>query len=129
MTIDVPVFARGHFWEEPPPDSEEFWAYRDRPACEPGEPLLFRFDGQIVASAVCSRIEEPGASECEGTGRFKNGWKVFWAPESFQDLRQPSTVCTRCGGGGRYMRQDAPRAGERFRYVMTDCPCGQGAGR
>lgn len=129
MTIDVPEFARGHFWEEPPPDSEEFWSFRDRPSIEPGETLLFRFGHEQVASAVCSRIEPPGESECESSGRFRNGWKVFWDPASFRDLRAPSNapqVCRRCGGTGRYLREVAPLPGERFRCVMTECPCGAG---
>jgi hypothetical protein len=92
MNINVPPQARDHFWEEPPEGSQEFWSFRFPPPCKPGDPLLFRFDGKVVASAVCDRIEAPGQSACEGTGRFKAGWKVFWTAESFRDLRTPTEV-------------------------------------
>lgn len=51
--------------------------------------LTFKFDGVPVASAVVWRIEAPGQSKCAGTGRFGNGHKVYWRPESFKDLRPP----------------------------------------
>lgn len=87
VNINVPQFARGHFWEEPPEGSEEFWSFRFPPPCRVGDPLIFKFDGIPVALAVVSRIEKPGQSVCEGTGRFGNGHKVFWSPDSFVDLR------------------------------------------
>jgi hypothetical protein len=87
VNINVPAFARDHFWEEPPPGHHEFWSFRFPPPCKEGDPLTFKFDGKPVACAVVSHIERPGASECEGTGRFRSGWKVFWSPESFIDLR------------------------------------------
>jgi hypothetical protein len=88
MNINVAPFARQHFWEEPPPGSEEFWAFRFPPPCKVGDPLVFRFDGAPVARAVVSRIEQPGRTRCDGTGRFSSTWNVFWTPESFEDLRQ-----------------------------------------
>jgi hypothetical protein len=87
MNINVPAFARDHFWEEPPPDSMEFWSFRFPPPCKVGDPLYFRFDGKIVAEAVVHRIEKPGESSCDATGKFKSGWKVCWTPESFIDRR------------------------------------------
>lgn len=87
MRINVPPAAQAHFWEEPPPGSVEFWAFRFPPRCSEGERLSFRFDGQEVASAVVSRIERPGQSACAGTGRYGNLWKVFWDPRSFVDRR------------------------------------------
>lgn len=87
MNINVPDFAMDHFWEEPPAGSWEFWSFRFPPPCKVGDVLNFRMHGMIVASAVCARIEKPGESKCEGTGRFERGWKVFWTPESFVDLR------------------------------------------
>jgi hypothetical protein len=87
MNINVPESAQGHFWEEPPEGSEEFWAFRFRPPCQVGDELIFRFDGQPIARAKVSRIEVPGQSECTGSGLFRNRWKVFWRPESFEDLR------------------------------------------
>lgn len=89
MNINVPIWAREHFWEEPPPGCCEFWAFRWCPPCREGEELVFRFDGVPVARAICGYIEQPGASACLQTGRFKSGWKVFWRPETFVDLRVP----------------------------------------
>ena len=88
MNINVPPQARDHFWEEPPPGSHEFWSFRFPPPCKVGDRLVFRFDGVMVAEAVCSRIEAPGESECESTGRFRRGYKVYWNPASFRDRRQ-----------------------------------------
>ena len=96
MNINVPAWARDHFWEEPPLGSQEFWSFRFPPPCKPGDPLYFRFDGIIVAEAIVDRVEAPGRSECEGTGRFKAGWKVFWTQESFVDLR--TATLERAGG-------------------------------
>jgi len=87
MKINVPEAARDHFWEEPPPDTIEFWSFRFPPPCKVGDPLLFCFDKQVVATAVVDHFERPGQSKCEATGRFGGGWKVFWMPESFRDLR------------------------------------------
>jgi hypothetical protein len=107
VNINVPEWARDHFWEEPPPHSEEFWSFgRHKPPCAPGDPLTFRFDGWVVASAVVSRIEPPHVSVCEGTGRFGGGWKVFWHPHSFKDLRpepsgEPSLFDAIVGGKAR----------------------------
>ena len=87
MNINVPHFAIDHFWEEPPEGSWEFWSFRFPPPCKVGDPLNFRFCGTIIAKAVVAKIEKPGQSKCDGTGRFERGWKVFWTPESFVDLR------------------------------------------
>lgn len=88
MNINVPDFARDHFWEAPPPGTWEFWSFRFPPPCKLGEELIFRFDGIPVAKAVVARIEQPGKSACEKTGKFKKGWKVFWKPEDFIDIRR-----------------------------------------
>lgn len=87
MNINVPEHACDHFWEEPPEGSWEFWAFRFPPPCKVGDKLVFRFDGIPVAEAVCAKIEQPGESKCDATGRFERGYKVFWTPESFVELR------------------------------------------
>lgn len=87
MNINVPEFARDHFWEEPPDGSWEFWSFRFPPPCKVGDKLIFKFDGIPMAEAVCARIEKPGESQCDATGRFERGYKVFWTPESFKELR------------------------------------------
>jgi len=92
MNINVKRDAREHFWHEPPAGSHEFWSFTWPPPCKVGDPLLFRFDGIVVARAVVSRIERPGQSSCDSTGRFKQGWKVFWTPQSFVDCRVQSSI-------------------------------------
>jgi hypothetical protein len=86
MNINVPAQARSHFWDEPPPGSWEFWSFRFPPPCKVGDRLVFKFDGVPVAEAVCAKIEPPGQSSCDATGRFASGYKVFWNPESFREL-------------------------------------------
>lgn len=87
MNINVAEQARDHFWEEPPSGSYEFWAFRFPPKCKVGDELTFKFDGVVVATAVVALIEPPGQSQCESSGRFKNRYKVYWDPETFEDLR------------------------------------------
>lgn len=83
MNINVPLQAESHFWEEPPPGVWEFWSFRFPPPCKVGDPLVFKIRGIVVARAVCARIEPPGQSKCDQTGRFERGHKVYWRPESF----------------------------------------------
>lgn len=98
MNINVPESARDHFWEEPPAGAMEFWSFRFPPPCKVGDTLVLRFDGVPVARAVVHSIERPGQSQCEGTGRFRGGWKVFWLPDSFEDLRRYDARVARRGG-------------------------------
>ena len=94
MNINIPEAARDHFWKDPPEGSWEFWSFRFQPPCEVGDKLIFRYGigGKPVAQATVAKIEGPGESSCETTGRFRMGWKVFWHPESFVDLREKSEV-------------------------------------
>lgn len=87
MNINVPDQALDHFWEEPPAGSMEFWSFRFKPPCQVGDKVIFKHNKQPIAEAVVALIEPPGQSACESTGRFRRGWKVFWHPESFKDLR------------------------------------------
>lgn len=86
MNVNIPESARDHFWVEPPAGSMEFWSFRFKPPCQVGDQLIFRFDGKAVAIAIVAKIEKPGQSSCDQTGRFKSGWKVFWKPESFKKV-------------------------------------------
>jgi len=86
MKITVPPQEFDHFWEDPPPGHDEFWAFRWPVRAKVGDQILFHMNKKPVAEAVISRIEKPGESECERTGRFKNMWKVFWKPESFKKI-------------------------------------------
>jgi len=88
LKINIPDWAWDHFWEEEPEGTVEFWAFRFRPPCKVRDDLIFCYRGMPVAKAKVFKIEPPGVSECEATGRFKNRWKVFWLPQSFVDLRK-----------------------------------------
>lgn len=91
MRITVPVDALEHFWEEPPPGSMEFWAFRWKPKALAGDPIYFVLGTRVIATAVVHSIAPPGALACDRTGKFKRLWKVFWTPESFKDLRETKT--------------------------------------
>lgn len=81
MKINVPDRV------EPPVGNWEFWAFRFKPKAQVGDEITFLMDKKPVAKAVVAKIEKPGQSECETTGKFKHLWKVYWKPESFKDLR------------------------------------------
>ncbi len=87
MKIHVPQRAQAEFWDEPPTDAVEFWGFRWRVKCQPGDPIEFYFGKTLVAIAVVDRVEPPGRSKCDHSGRFGTLWKVFWRPETFRDLR------------------------------------------
>ena len=87
MKIQVPTWARAEFWDEPPADSMEFWAFRFQPKCKIGDIIEFYFDKTKVAEARVYDIERPGVTKCEHSGKFGSRWKVFWLPETFTDLR------------------------------------------
>ena len=87
MKINVPDWAKDHFWEEPPPGANEFWGFRFKPKCQVGDKITFLMDGKPVAESIVAGIEKPGQSACDTTGRFKSLWKVFWKNEDFKDIR------------------------------------------
>lgn len=87
MKINIPKWAQEEFWDEPPADAMEFWAFRFMPKCKIGDLIEFFFDGKKVAEATVAVIEAPDLSHCDSTGRFRHRWKVFWQQESFKDLR------------------------------------------
>ena len=80
-----------HFWDEPPKGSMEFWSFRFQPPCMVGDSLFFRSCGKVIARATVELIEQPWLSKCDGSGRFHAGWKIFWTPESFVDMRQENS--------------------------------------
>lgn len=87
--IKIPKSVWKHFWEEPPEGHVwEFWAFRTKPNVKPGEKIQFTFEGRPVAEVTTHLVEEPGKSECEQTGKFKNKWKVWWNLSTFKDLRE-----------------------------------------
>jgi hypothetical protein len=87
MRINVPGWARVHFWDEPPIETWEFWAFRWQPVCCVGELIEFYFDSERVAVAQVAEIEPPGKSADSDTGQFKDRWKVYWHNTSFHDIR------------------------------------------
>lgn len=87
MRITVPNNLLAHFWEQEPEGHEEFWAFRWPVRANVGDTIHFMNGGREIAQAVIGRIEKPGQSECESTGRFLNMWKVYWPPSSFRDTR------------------------------------------
>lgn len=87
MRINVPKWAEAHFWDEPPEGSMEFWAFRFMPMTHVGDGIEFFIGGKLVARAVVYKIERPGESSCDRTGGWANRWKVYWSPESFEDVR------------------------------------------
>lgn len=108
MKIHVPFWAQSRFWNEPPPDSMEFWATRFEPKCKLGDKIEFFFkhgngageDGwRKVAEAVVDHTGPPRESRCEHSGRFWNLWKVFWRQETFKDMRnqKSNSKYQKCG--------------------------------
>lgn len=88
MKVHVPKSEQEHFWKEPPAGTMEFWAFRFMPKCSIGELIMFFFDDtKVVAEAIVAKIEAPGLSHCDSTGRFQHRWKVFWRQDTFKDLR------------------------------------------
>src|SRR5208283_5167375 len=81
--IEVPKESRGHFWDEPPAHNLEFWAFRDRPPVLINEKIYFTFDKMPVAETTCLRVEKPGESICELTGKYEKHWKLYWEPKKF----------------------------------------------
>jgi hypothetical protein len=85
--IEVPRDAREHFWVEPPDGNLEFWAFTERPRCFYNQKIIFTFDKQPVAEAKVLKIEEPGNSICEETGKYEKHHKVFWSPKEFHKYK------------------------------------------
>lgn len=87
-----------------PPDSQQWlfqnhdrsegsgaiWSFRWPPPCEIGDTLNFRFEGEIVATAIVDDIIPPGV--CDGFAhhgkRYLQGHKVVWMWETFRDVRE-----------------------------------------
>lgn len=83
MHIEVPQNVRDHFWDEPPAHNLEFWAFKGRPSVLPNEKVYFTFDKMPVAETVVLKIEKPGESKCELTGKYEKHWKLYWEPAKF----------------------------------------------
>jgi RNA:NAD 2'-phosphotransferase (TPT1/KptA family)/GNAT superfamily N-acetyltransferase/2'-5' RNA ligase/8-oxo-dGTP pyrophosphatase MutT (NUDIX family) len=81
--IEVPKESRGHFWDEPPAHNLEFWAFRSRPPVLMNEKVYFTFDKMPVAETTCLKIEKPGESLCELSGKYEDHWKLYWEPKQF----------------------------------------------
>lgn len=89
MNITVHEAALDHFWEEPPPDSIEFWKFRWPPPCKIGDPLYFRLNKRVIASATVYEIIHRPRSYTDDRGvTFGPGFYIYWLPETFVDLRK-----------------------------------------
>lgn len=92
MKINVPDKAIDHFWVEPPEGNWEFWAFRWPVRAKVGDPIFFYYQKKLIARAVIAKIEKPGESEDERTGKYKNMWKVYWTNDSFIDLLHDKSI-------------------------------------
>jgi len=81
--IEVPKDSRGHFWDEPPAHNLEFWAFRSRPPVLMNEKVYFTFDRMPVAETTVLKVEKPGESLCELSGKYEDHWKLYWEPKQF----------------------------------------------
>lgn len=86
LHIEVPRASRGHFWDEPPAGNLEFWAFKDRPKAFVNEKIVFTFNRKPVAEATVLKIEAPGHTKCEQTGKYEKHHKIFWDPQGFKKL-------------------------------------------
>ncbi len=81
--IEVPQESRSHFWDEPPAHNLEFWAFKGRPSALPNEKVYFTFDRVPVAETTVLKVEKPGQSKCELSGKYETHWKLYWEPAKF----------------------------------------------
>lgn len=88
MNINISEESWPEFFHDYGADVQEFWGLgRFKPRCEIGDTIYFRYEGRVVATATVSAIGKPGQDECGHSGKFRNSWKIYWAPRSFKDLR------------------------------------------
>ena len=87
MKINVSPSQVDHFWDEPETGNAEFWAFRFPVKAKVNDLIEFYIDKKKVAESIIHRIEKPGESACDTTGKFKNRWKVIWLNKDFKDLR------------------------------------------
>jgi hypothetical protein len=88
LKINVPDAAMNHFWEEPPEGNWEFWAFTWPVRAKVGDYIYFYNNKKLIVMAVIAKVEKPGESECEKTGKYRNKWKVYWNSDSFVDYRK-----------------------------------------
>lgn len=95
MNINIPPDSRAWLFGVPV-DHCALWSLgRWRPKCEIGDPIHFRFDGQLVARARVDEICPPGTHDTISHHGLRDlrGWKVIWSQMSFEDLRgKPAVV-------------------------------------
>lgn len=90
MTINIPPEHEAWLFGECPPGYVRLWSIgRWKPRAEEGDALLFRVGKHIVAEAEIYAIAPPG--ECNTVSydgsRDLRGYKIFWDPQHFRDLR------------------------------------------
>ena len=90
ININIPPDSQEWLFSPAPLDDGRLWSLgRFRPACDAGDDIFFRFDGDIVAAATVHEVYKPGLFDavCHNGKRFLSGWKVTWMNEAFIDLR------------------------------------------
>lgn len=127
MNINIPANSRSWLFQPHPRDEGALWSLgRYPPACEVGEQLVFRFDGEAVARAVVHSILEPGDHDgvCHDGSRYLRGWKVVWMWSDFEDVRgtswDPDVHRWRCRMCGYVLSKKSPRLPNR---VCPNCGC------
>ena len=113
--IEIPRESRERFWARPDDGKLEFWAFSERPRCFVNERVVFTFDRRPVAEARVYKIEEPGASKCDASGKYERYHKVFWDPRGFVRYQQGKTASQWVGpvfhGTSRDFKEFDPQLG------------------
>ena len=102
--IEVPADSRNHFWDRAE-GNLEFWAFKDRPRAFYGQKIIFTFDHQPVAEAKVLKMEEPGRSKCDSTGKYEKSWKVFWDSKEFKKYKIASNLQSDLLKAKKYRKQ------------------------
>lgn len=96
--MNITVFANSFdllFDVDRPAHAERLWSLGRFPKpVKAGNRLHFRWEGKIVARAICSRVSKPGEFDAvmhDGT-RVLRGHKVHWKMGTFEDLRDKPNV-------------------------------------
>lgn len=89
MNLTVYPNAKAWLLASKPAQLECHWSVgRWAPSVAVGDDLLFRFDGRVIARAICHEIYEPGAKRIpmfDGSRQLR-GFLVSWLQRTFEDL-------------------------------------------
>ena len=100
MNINIPGDSREWLFAEPAdPNNGRLWSMgRYPPPVKAGDEILFRFDGDVVASAICHEVYKPGLFNTisHNGARDLRGYKCTWLNSTFVDLRRRFTASFAC---------------------------------